>query len=148
MLMMLLVLAEVFTRYVLNRPLMLSDEFAAYMLVAVSFLAAAYTWKEKGHVRITAMVSRLPPRLSSWLRLIALLLALGVAAVLSQSAYSYLQTSFKLRMASGTWLHFPLQGPQMTLIIGFILLSLLIMVEIALAIKKLRRGESIEEATR
>lgn len=146
--MMLLVLVEVFTRYILNRPLMLSDEFAAYMLVAVSFLAAAYTWKEKGHVRITALVSRLPPGISKWLRLITLLLALGVAAGLSQSAYSYLQTSFKLRMASGTWLHFPLQGPQMTLIIGFSLLSLLIMVGIVRAIMKIRAGESIEEATR
>lgn len=146
--MMLLVLVEVFTRYVLNRPLMLSDEFTAYMLVAVSFLAAAYTWKEKGHVRITALVSRLPPRVSSWVRLITLLLALTATIGLSQSAYSYLQTSFRLHMASGTWLHFPLQGPQMTLIIGFSLLSLLIMVGIARAIMKIRAGEGIEEATR
>ena len=145
LLMMLLVLVEVFSRYVFHRPLMVADEFGAYLLVSVSFLAAAYTWKEKGHIRITVLVSRLPPRVSSWLRLITMLLALVVAIGLSQSAYSYLQTSFRLGMASGTWLHFPLQGPHMTLIIGFILLSLILMVEIARAIKNLRRGQRLEE---
>jgi len=148
LLMMLLVLVEVFSRYVFNRPLMVANEFGSYLLVAVSYLAAAYAWKEKGHVRITVLVSRLPARVSSWLRLITMLLALVVAFGLSQSAYSYLQTSFRLGMASGSWLHFPLQGPHMTLMIGFTLLSLILMVEVTRAIKKLRRGESIEEATR
>jgi len=148
LLMMLLVLVEVFSRYVFNRPLMVANEFGSYLLVAVSYLAAAYAWKEKGHVRITVLVSRLPARVSSWLRLITMLLALVVAFGLSQSAYTYLQTSFRLGMASGSWLHFPLQGPHMTLMIGFTLLSLILMVEVTRAIKKLRRGESIEEATR
>ena len=145
LLMMLLVLVEVISRYVFNRPLMVADEFGSYLLVAVSYLAAAYAWKEKGHVRITALVSRLPPRVSSWLRLITLLLALIVAIGLSQSAYSYLQTSFRLGMASGSWLNFPLQGPHMTLMIGFVLLSLIITVEVTRAIKNFRRGQSIEE---
>ncbi len=142
---MLLVLVEVISRYVFHRPLMVSDEFGSYLLVAVSYLAAAYAWKEKGHVRITALVSRLPQGVSSWLRLITMLLALVVAIGLSWSAYSYLQTSFRLGMASGSWLHFPLQGPHMTLMIGFTLLSLMILVEVTRAIKNLRRGQRLEE---
>ncbi|MBE0556342.1 MAG: TRAP transporter small permease subunit, partial [Proteobacteria bacterium] len=51
-LMMMLVVVDVFMRYVMNRPLMVSDEFSAYMLVALSFLGLAYTWREKGHVRV------------------------------------------------------------------------------------------------
>ncbi len=146
--MMVLVLVEVFSRYVVNRPLMVADEFGAYLLVAVSYLAAAYAWKEKGHVRITVLVSRLPLRISNRLRLITLLLALIVAIGLSQSAYSYLQTSFKLNMASGSWLHFPLQGPHMTLMIGFALLTLILAVEFIRAIMNLRRGERVEEESR
>ncbi len=145
MLIMLLVLVEVISRYVFNRPLMVSDEFGSYLLVAVSYLAAAYAWKEKGHVRITALVSRLPPRVSSWLRLITMLLALVVAIGLSWSAYSYLQTSFRLGMASGSWLHFPLQGPHMTLMIGFTILFLMILVQIVRAIVNLWRGQRLEE---
>jgi TRAP-type C4-dicarboxylate transport system permease small subunit len=143
--MMLVVLVEVFSRYVFNRPLMVADEFGAYLLVSVGYLAAAYAWKEKGHVRITALVSRLPQGISSWLRLITMLLALVVAIGLSWSAYTFLQTSFRLGMASGTWLHFPLQGPHMTLMIGFTLLSLILMVEVTRAIKNIRRGQRLEE---
>ena len=147
-LMMLIVLFEVFMRYVLNRPPIVADEFSAYMLVALSFLGAAYTWKEKGHVRITALVSRLPSRVSSWIRLTALALALAFVVLLSQTGYHYLAVSFKYNMASASRLHFPLQGPQMSLPIGFTLLSLLIIVEIARAIMSIRSGKSVEGSAR
>jgi TRAP-type C4-dicarboxylate transport system permease small subunit len=74
-----------------------------------------------------------------------MLLALVVAIGLSWSAYTFLQTSFRLGMASGTWVHFPLQGPHMTLMIGFTLLSLILMVEVTRAIKNIRRGQRLEE---
>jgi len=47
--MMMLVVVDVFMRYVMRQPLMVSDEFSAYMLVALSYLGFAYTWREKGH---------------------------------------------------------------------------------------------------
>ena len=40
-LMMMLVVVEVFMRYVLHQPLMVADEFSAYMLVALSYLGMA-----------------------------------------------------------------------------------------------------------
>ena len=73
-LMMLLVAVEVFMRYVLHNPAMVADEFSAYMLVALSYLGLAYTWKQGGHVRITLLVSRLPAKAASWIRLIVLIM--------------------------------------------------------------------------
>ena len=61
-LMMMLVVVDVFMRYVMHQPLMVADEFSAYMLVALSFLGLAYTWREKGHVRIEIFVNRLSRR--------------------------------------------------------------------------------------
>ncbi len=83
-LMMLLIFFEVFMRYVVNQPPMLADEFGAYMLIALSFLGAAYTWREKGHVRITSVVSRLPPKVASYLRVITLVFALALSLGLVQ----------------------------------------------------------------
>ncbi len=143
-LMMLLVVFEVFMRYALNRPPAIADEFSAYMLVALSYLGAAYTLKEKGHVRITALVSRLPTRVSSWLRLITLVIALVFALGLSVAAYGYIVFSFKMGMKSWSWISFPLQGPQMTVVIGFILLSLVFMVKIVKAVINIRSGTSVE----
>jgi TRAP-type C4-dicarboxylate transport system permease small subunit len=61
-LMMWLVLIEVVSRYAVRKPLRVSDEFSAYMYVAAVFIGAAYTWKERGHVRIEVLTSRLSTR--------------------------------------------------------------------------------------
>ena len=146
--MALLVFIEVISRYVFRRALLVGDEFAAYMLVALCFLGAAYTWREKGHVRITALVSRLPTRVASWLRLVTLTLVFLFVVGLCQASYGFMAMSFKLHMASASWLRFPLQGPHMTLPIGFAILALLLMVEIARTVINIRAGKSAEEAPR
>ncbi len=148
LLMMILVLFEVFMRYVVHQPPMLADEFAGYMLVAISFIGMAYTWKEKGHVRITIAVSRLPARVSSLLRLITLVLAFVFMLGIIHGSYKHMALSFKVGQSSGTWLHFPLQGPQLTIIGGFSLLALILIVEIVRAIATIRSGKSAEEKVR
>jgi len=144
-LMTVLIVVEVFMRYVVGRPPMVADEFSAYMLVAMSYLGAAYTFKEGGHVRITAFVSRLPTRVSNWLRVVTLAAGLIFSIVLTKSSYDLMAVSFKFKMASATWLNFPQQGPQMTLAIGFTILSLLLAVELAKTIMDAKSGIRIEE---
>ena len=143
--MMLIILIEVFMRYLVGQPPMVADEFAAYMLVAISFLGTAYTWKGKGHIRITVLVYKTPTWISNWLRLITLIISSAFTLILIHSTYSYLVFSFKFRMSSSTWIRFPLQIPQMTLLIGFILLFLIQTVDIASAIVRIRSYMSVEE---
>ena len=142
---MALVLVEVFFRYAMEQPLMVADEFGGYLLVAMIFLGGAYTWRQKGHIRVTALVGRLPLKASRWLRLVTLVIAFAASVMLSLSSYNYVTFSFARGMRSPTWLHTPLQGPQMTLLIGFILLSLLLIIEITKAVTSLRTGAGIKE---
>jgi TRAP-type C4-dicarboxylate transport system permease small subunit len=144
--MMLLVVVEVFMRYVLERPPMVADEFSAYLLVAISYLGLAYTWRQKGHVRITIFVGRFSPRSSSWVRLITLLLNLIFLLALTQTGYKMIVYALKINLRSSTWLTFPLFWPQLTVFIGFVLLTLVLVVEIVRAIGKIRSGENVEEA--
>ncbi len=146
--MMLLVGFEVFTRYVLQQPLRIADELSAYMLVTLSYLGAAYTWKERGHVRVTFVVNRLPPRVASWLRLVTLVFAFLFLVGLCQASYGFLTLSFKLHMVSASWLRVPLQWPQITVPVGFAILALLLILEIARTIMKIRAGINIEETIR
>ena len=76
-----------------------------------------------------------------------LLFAFMISVILIQASYQYLAFSFKLHLASATHLRVPLQGPQAPLLIGFIILSLMLLIEIGKAINKIRRGENVEEAT-
>ena len=143
--MVLLIWYEVLMRYIAGQPPIIAEELTAYMLVAVSFLGMAYTWRERGHVRVTALVSRLPTKVSNWLRLITLVLAFAFTIAITHSSYSYLAHSFRVGMVSSTYYRIPLQGPQMTILIGFILLALLLLVEITKAAIDMRAGKSIEE---
>ena len=143
-LMMMLVVVEVFMRYVLHQPLMLADEFSAYMLVAVSYLGTAYTWRQGGHVRVTVLVSRLPSRGAGWIRFIGLILVLIFMIELDRVSYKMITYALQINLRSSTWLMFPLFWPQLTVFIGFVLLTLLVAIDIVEAFIKIRAGEKVE----
>ena len=46
-LLMAMLLIEVLTRYVLQSPLSIAEEMGGYLLVSITFMGLAYTWKEK-----------------------------------------------------------------------------------------------------
>jgi TRAP-type C4-dicarboxylate transport system permease small subunit len=143
-LMMMLVVVDVFMRYVMHRPLMVSDEFSAYMLVALSFLGLAYTWREGGHVRIEVLVSRFRGKFYDWVRLIGLILTFIFMIELDRAAYKMIVYALKINLRSSTWLMFPLFWPQLTVFIGFILLTLLLVIDIFRIGVKIRAGKKAE----
>jgi TRAP-type C4-dicarboxylate transport system permease small subunit len=131
-------------RYVLHQPLMLADEFSAYMLVAVSYLGTAYTWRQGGHVRVTVLVSRLSSRTAGWMRFIGLILVLIFMIELDRVSYKMITYALQINLRSSTWLMFPLFWPQLTVFIGFVLLTLLLVIDIVEALIKIRAGEKVE----
>lgn len=137
-LLMLLLLLEVLTRYVLNSPLGISHEMGAYLLVTITFLGLAYTWKEKGHVRVEFLVNRLPEKGRKWVRLFTLLIATAFSLPLIQASYGLLMDSRLFQARSGTWLRTPLVYPQSVLLIGSILLFLQLCAELIKAWRELR----------
>ncbi len=145
-LMMVLVVVEVFMRYVLHKPLLVADEFSAYLLVALSYLGLAYTWRQGGHVRITILVPRMPSRFASWVRLSGLILIFLFLLGLSQAGHKMIRYALKMDLRSETFFTFPLFWPQLTVFIGFVLLALQVAVEIVRAVNKIRAGEKVEES--
>ena len=143
-LMMMLVVVDVFMRYVMQRPLMIADEFSAYMLVALSFLGFAYTWRQGGHVRVEVAVNYLPPRLKDWVRLIGLILTFVFMIEMDRAAFKMIAYALQMKMRSSTWLMFPLFWPQLTIFVGFVLFTLMLAVDIVQAGGKLRAGKKAE----
>ncbi len=129
----------------MNRPPALADEFSALTLVVIAYLGAAYTWRERGHVRITALTSRLPTGVASWLRLIALTLTFVFLLGLVVSGISFVQDSFQLKMRSASWLRVPLQGPHLIMIIGFAMILVTVLMDIIKVAIKIKAGEIVEE---
>jgi len=56
------VTAEVIARYFLNSPIVWVVEISEYILLYVTFLAAAWVLKNEGHVKMDLILSRLNPK--------------------------------------------------------------------------------------
>ena len=140
-----LILVEVFFRFVLNDPLMVSDEFSAYMLVAVAFLGTAYGCKTRVHVRITFLVARLPQKTRNWVNMVTLILSFAMMAALSHAGYLFVTASFRYGLRSGSYWRTPLQGIHAIIAIGIVVAAIWLLVEIYRAAMRLRGTELMEE---
>ena len=138
---MVMLLAEVLTRYIFRSPLSIADEMGGYLLVSITFMGLAYTWKEKGHVRVSLLINRLPDRVVHLLRFFTLILATVFTIPLIKACYDLISDSLLFESRSGSWLRTPLAYPQTILLIGAIMLFLQLVAEIIKATRAINKSE-------
>ena len=141
---MIIVMVEVVTRFVLWTPITVAEELSGYVFIFISYVGLAYCWKEGAHIRITFLVTRMPERVSSWLRVGTLIIALAYVTLVSIVSYYFVVDAFHRGIRSNTLLMTPLGWPQLALPIGFTLLSLQVAVTIVKTINNIRSGISTE----
>lgn len=81
-LLMFLTSADVFMRYLFNRPIKGAFELAELMMVVTVFFALAYTESKKKHIRVELLVDRLPQRSRAAIDAFTSLLSLGIISVI------------------------------------------------------------------
>jgi TRAP-type C4-dicarboxylate transport system permease small subunit len=140
-----LTMAEVVSRYLLRNPLILSDEFGGYALVAISFLGLAYCARDRGHIRITFIVERFNPRTAGAIRLFTLALGLAFLVVAAWVSWQFLGDSFTRNMRSNSMLMVPLKWPQMVMPIGFTLFALVALGQLVQAWREFRGGRPADQ---
>jgi TRAP-type transport system small permease protein len=138
---MVMLLVEVLTRYILLSPLSIADEMGGYLLVSITFMGLAYTWKERGHVRVSLLISRLPAKLAHLIRFITLILATLFTLPLMKACFDLISDSLLFESRSGSWLRTPLAYPQTILLIGAIMLFLQLVAEIIKATIAMGKSE-------
>jgi len=84
---LLVVGAQIFARYVLNHSLFWSEELARYLFIYLVFLGSAIVLRRNGHIQVSFFVERLPTGVRWSVAVLVNLLLLGfVGIVLVQSA--------------------------------------------------------------
>jgi C4-dicarboxylate transporter, DctQ subunit len=120
---MLLIVAEVFIRYVLNGAIIWSLEVVQFSLLWMAFLAAAWVLKRDAHVRIDTVLNLLKPKFQSLLNMVTY--SLGVAACLLLTYYSLVVTIDYFQ--KGTFFQGAMEVPKFAILaitpVGFFLLS-------------------------
>lgn len=141
MALVLLVMVDVTSRYVMQDPLAISDEYGGFCLVAITCIGLAYAWKTRSHVRVEFIVKKLSVRNQRWLRLFTLFLAIVFTGFMVYGAFKLVSISLMFGTRSTSWLRTPVAWPQMTIVIGAILIFFQLVVEIIKQITKLSAEE-------
>jgi TRAP-type C4-dicarboxylate transport system permease small subunit len=69
-------------RYLNFNPPVWVIQYTEYALLWITFLGAAWLLREKGHIRIDTLISRIPPRIARWLELFNDMVGLAIAIVI------------------------------------------------------------------
>lgn len=128
--MMLLVTMDIVLRFVFNAATKFATEFTAYLMVVSVSFGLAYTLREKAHIRIDFIISRLPRRVANWLQVITSILALGFTSVLFWLTWHQFSTSFTFQTTSRTGVDVVVWPAQLFIPLGLAVISLLLILNI------------------
>lgn len=130
------VLWQVFSRYVLSSPSSFTDELAGYLLIWVSLLGAAYVAGKKEHLAIDILLQRSPQARQRILRIVIELVILGFAlSVLVVGGSWLVYTRFYLGVKSAA-LQLPLGYVYIVLPLSGLIISYYSSLHLKDAIKK------------
>jgi len=125
-----LIFLSIFTRYVFNRPMGFTEELTGYLMVGIIFFGLAYTLRHGGHIRVSAIIDRLNPRMRATLGLIMTVVALGWAVPFLLGCLYVWRRHFAEKMLSYGMLEVPMWIPSLIMVIGAAFLLLQIVAEI------------------
>jgi TRAP-type C4-dicarboxylate transport system permease small subunit len=125
--MMLLVTGEVLGRNVLNVSILVADEVAAYLLVAMTFVGLAPTLRDGGFIRLDAFLVRTRGARRRAFDLGIVIVAAAYTAILDWYLWALALKSFELGTTSIQVSRTPLWIPQVVMAAGglFLLFELL-----------------------
>lgn len=126
----LILAAEVLARYVFNAPSDWALELCIYMLIASTFLAAAYTLGARAHVNIEIVDALLSAGINRWRLLIADLGAAGLCGFVAVNAWRLAAMAWSEGWVSNSTWGAKLWIPFAFIAFGMVLLTLQYLVQI------------------
>jgi TRAP-type C4-dicarboxylate transport system permease small subunit len=121
--------ANVIGRYFFSRPIAWAEELMLFLMIFTVFAGGAVvTWRQR-HIRIDALVSRLPHNIRRWVELAAIVVSVAVLCIVAWASSATVSMLFAFEQRSDA-LEIPMWIPQsvitggVTLIAAFIVLRL------------------------
>ncbi len=111
-------------------------EFSGSLLAAASFLALAGTLKSGTHIRITMLLQSLPPRARHGLELWAFGASALLSAYVAWQLVNFAFVSFRFDEVSPGVIRFPLAVPQAAMAAGAIILTIALIDEFLIVLRK------------
>lgn len=116
--------ASVATRYFLGKPIAWADEICGYILLYVTFLAAAWVLKIDGHVRIEIVVQRLKSKTRALLDAITSAISAAVCLILTWYSFKVTLNLFRTKYFTPTIMELPKFIFTAVIVIGSLMLCI------------------------
>jgi len=100
MVMMVLTVADVSLRYLVNRPIPGAFELTEFLLVILASFGLAYTAFQNGHVTVDLVVERFSPKTQAVIDTITCLISIGVFATVTWASILYARSEWKAKAVS------------------------------------------------
>ncbi|MFC1967636.1 TRAP transporter small permease subunit [Chloroflexota bacterium] len=117
---------ETFGRYLFDAPTTWVFESTELILLAITFMGAAYTWQAGANVKVDLLIEHLPARVRDILFIITSTLALIYTVVLGWQSWGLFLSSYRNGAVTIGLTEFPLAPFQILMPVGCFLLSLTI----------------------
>jgi TRAP-type C4-dicarboxylate transport system permease small subunit len=121
--MMVLVVANIFGRYVLNRPLNGTLEFTESLLVLIIFLSLALTQYDGGHIRVTLLTRRLPKAYARGATVVCMLCGAAFFGWCAYAAWIFAYQAWTFNEYEWGTVVFPLYPVKFVVFLGILLLA-------------------------
>lgn len=118
---------DIIGRRFFNHPTGISEEVSAYLLVAVTFLGAAYTFTKGGHLSVRAVLEKLPARGQRVMKIFNGFAGVGVCVTAAWYSSQLVMASIRINSHSPTPLNTPMVIPHTLIPIGMGILGLSIL---------------------
>jgi tripartite ATP-independent transporter DctM subunit len=137
--MIILTFVDVILRYFFSRPIMGVTEVTEVMTITAVFLAVAYTYKEKGHVTVDLISSKLASKSRAILIFIMTFLSLYLLVIIVWQTALYAQRAIELNMPHANLLPIPKAPFALIITFGNLILGLLIIRDLLIMIVEAKR---------
>jgi len=142
LIMMVCTTIDVGCRYMFDSPLKWVYEITGYFMVAITYLALAYTEARDGHVSLSLLVDRFSTRTRAIIKIATRVPILVFAFFLTWTSFNLAWQSFETQAKSYHINQMLLWPSQLLVTIGGILLILVLMVKISGYIYTIQKGGS------
>ena len=110
-------------------------DFTGFFLAAGSFLALAHTFREGGHIRVTLLLSHLPPAFARIIEFWCVGVAAAISCYFTWYTALLVWESFEFNDLSPGMIAIPLWIPQLGMLFGLVILSIALIDEIVCLVK-------------
>lgn len=133
-------------RYTISVPVPMVNEFAAYLLVFITFLGASYALKEKSHISVDFVVRMLSKRVTGWLAIVTDIISILATIALIVLTAQVAAGSFRSNLQTYGAFNVPLGPVQLAMPIGLFLLVIVFLHVLSTSIKSVRRQPEIQDS--